>query len=134
MKGLDTNLLVRIFAGDDAGQAERVTEFLGSQNPSEPGFISSIALCETYWVLRTSYEFTKPQLIDVFVFLLNSKELVLEARSEVAQALERYLNGHAEFSDALIGVIGKSAGCEATYTFDARASRLPEFTLLGRQT
>ena len=38
--------------------------------------------------------------------------------------------GTGSFSDALIGALGRQAGCAATLTFDKKAARLKEFELV----
>ena len=45
-------------------------------------------------------------------------------------ALKSYRAGQGDFADAVIGRDNRSAGCETTYTFDRKAARLAEFTLL----
>lgn len=35
--------------------------------------------------------------------------------------------GQASFADALVGALGKWAGCETTLTFDRKAARMKDF-------
>lgn len=44
----------------------------------------------------------------------------LENRSVVYQALQRFQQGSADFSDYLIGVIAQDCGCSSTATFDRK--------------
>jgi predicted nucleic-acid-binding protein len=48
---------------------------------------------------------------------------------EVATAMIALRTGVASFDDALIGALGRWAGCSHTVTFDRKAARLPDFRL-----
>lgn len=43
-----------------------------------------------------------------------------ESRSTVDQALQRYKQGRADFSDYLIGAIARQAGCTEMVSFDRK--------------
>ena len=62
--------------------------------------------------------------------LLSAEELIVEDSGVVASALERYRNEGADFADQRIALAGQGAGCRTTYTFDRRAARFPEMTVL----
>jgi predicted nucleic-acid-binding protein len=53
MIGLDTNVLVRYLAQDDAVQSAMATELFKQRlTEQEPGFVSIVAMAETAWVLE----------------------------------------------------------------------------------
>ena len=60
MTGVDTNVLVRFFAADDEPQTQSVSRFLkASRVAGEQVFVSAFVLCETCWVLRSTYRKSK---------------------------------------------------------------------------
>jgi predicted nucleic-acid-binding protein len=59
MIGLDTNLLVRYLAQDDAVQSPQSNRIIDRQlSLQEPGFISLATMIETVWVLGSRYKMT----------------------------------------------------------------------------
>jgi predicted nucleic-acid-binding protein len=130
MTGIDTNILVRFFAKDDASQANRAKSFLLTLTPQAPGFVSLICLIELVWVLRTQYYLDKAQLILRLDKLLASEELVIENQSTVEQALRRFAGSKVDFADCLIERSGHNSGCHETVTFDAIAAKRAGMRLL----
>ena len=130
MTGLDTNVLVRFFAQDDAEQSRRVDEFIQSLTPEDPGYVSLVVIAELIWVLRGRYRASKSQLIHCLNQLLNSPELVLESESAVAQAMQLFASRKADFTDCLIERSCHLAGCGLTVTFDRDAASLAGMHLL----
>jgi len=118
MIGLDTNILVRYLTRDDEQQWRQATALL-QQN--QPYFIANIVLCELVWVLRgASYRFKKEDITNVLEAMLHSAAFEFESRSTVDQALQRYKQGKADFSDYLIGATARQAGCTETASFDGK--------------
>jgi len=54
----------------------------------------------------------------------------VENEQEVFAAMLALRAGHGSFADALIGGLGRRAGCTRTLTFDRKASQLPGFEFL----
>ena len=128
MKGLDTNILVRLLVADDGDQAERSARYIRRHCTTEdPGFINRIVLCELVWVLESAYGFGRTDIADVLDRLFDAGSLVIEDRDVARAALHLYRAGDADFADALIGRSNRVAGCEATATFDRKAARLDDF-------
>jgi len=118
MIGLDTNILVRYLTRDDEQQWRQATALL-QQN--QPCFIANIVLCELVWVLRgASYRFKKEDITNVLEAMLHSAAFEFESRSTVDQALQRYKQGKADFSDYLIGATARQAGCTETASFHGK--------------
>jgi predicted nucleic-acid-binding protein len=122
MIGLDTNVLVRYFAQDDAKQASAATEIIESFSDDAPGFVSAIVLVELTWVLERSYHLQKAELVRILDNLLKSRELVVENAPLAHQALRLYAQCKAGFADCLVERNGSAAGCEFTFTFDRTAA------------
>lgn len=130
MKGLDTNFLLRLLLDDDAGQAAAARALVRAAGGQPGAFrIDAIVLCELVWVLEAGYGFDRQTTASVVHAVLTSVELAVENRDQAIAALEQYRRGY-DFSDAYIGMRNRAAGCETTLTFDKRASRMADFTLV----
>jgi predicted nucleic-acid-binding protein len=131
MTGIDTNVLVRYLAEDDAEQARRVNSFLKrSRMRRETIFISVIALCETVWVLESALELPKREVLDAIEGLLGVDVFQVEAEDAVRTAVERCRAGRGGLADHLIGALNLSHGCRHTVTFDRELRSAPGFVAL----
>ena len=129
MRGLDTNVLLRVLVADDPEQLRRVRAFLAARPPGEPLFVNRIVVCELIWTLRRRFRFDRDQIADVVDRLLKSR-LAIEDYDALGLALYLYRTSGADLTECLLGVINRVAGCERTATFDRRAARLDEFELI----
>jgi predicted nucleic-acid-binding protein len=130
MTGLDTNVLLRFLLQDEPGQSARAAELMGTFSVQEPGFISSVTLAESVWVLERAYRKPKQEVSSFVRGLLYAEQIVVENHDEVAQALRKYDASNAGFADCLIERLGNSAGCARTVTFDLNASKISGMVLL----
>lgn len=130
MRGLDTNVLLRLLLADDPRQAARAREWLRAQPHAEKFLINRIVLCELVWTLRRGYRFDREQIAEVIDRLLKSDAVVIEEYDSVAFALYLYRTSSADFSDCLLGVTNGFLGCTRTATFDRRAAELDELELI----
>jgi len=108
---LDTNLIVRLVIADDPGQlkAARATFEAGDL------WICKTVLLETEWVLRYTYELSRPTIRTIFRTLLGYPQLQVEDRSAVLRALALYDQG-LDFGDALH--LASSGASDRIATFD----------------
>ncbi|SQF96597.1 putative nucleic-acid-binding protein, contains PIN domain [Paucimonas lemoignei] len=123
MIGLDTNVLVRYVAQDDQKQSAVASELIESLTASSPGFIALVSVVELVWVLQSSYQSSKSEIIVVLETLLRTRELTLENAETVWQALRRFSESNADFADCLIERSANAAGCDHTVTFDSKAAK-----------
>jgi len=131
MIGLDTNVLVRYFAQDDAAQSKKATALMESFSAERPGYVSQIALVEVVWVLGRSYGVERDQMKDIIESMLGTKELVVEGADTVRKALRVFAaSDKADFADCLIERSGHVAKCEYTATFDVTASEVVGMMLI----
>ena len=131
MIGIDTNILVRYLVQDNPQQTERAVAFIDRQlSRVHPGYVSSVTLAETVWVLTRSYAFPDREIADAVERLLQAETLVIQDSDEVFTAAVALRTGRGKFADAFIGALAVSAGCDFTVTFDKKAARLPGFKLL----
>jgi len=123
MIGLDTNLIVRFFVKDDAAQTALVVNLVRSLTPSNPGWIGQATILELFWVLTRIYRIDKAGILRILGTLLSSKDLAIENGPAIRAAIEVYREGNADFTDCMIAVSGRAAGCSRIVTFDHIAAR-----------
>lgn len=122
MIGIDTNLLVRYLAQNDAVQSPVASHIIDGFTPEEPGYISQVVLVETVWVLTRAYKMPRKAIADIIESLLRAREIVVDRADAGYLALATYRATKADFSDALIAHGGRLAGCSETLTFDKPAA------------
>lgn len=131
MIGLDTNILVRYLAQDDAIQSPQATQIIERRiTEDEPGFISLVTIVETVWVLDRVYGLSSRELAYAVERILQADALLVQNEQEVYTAMTALKTRTGSFADALIGALGAWAGCTVTLTFDNKAKRLKHFKLL----
>ncbi|MFM9912027.1 MAG: PIN domain-containing protein [Methylophilaceae bacterium] len=131
MIGLDTNVLVRYLAQDDAIQSPQASALIESLTVDSPGSISLVSVVELVWVLDGCYATRKLELCEILESLLRTKELVVAQAEVVWKALRKFRGNNADFADCLIVYLGDAAGCEDTLTFDKAAVKGCGMRLLG---
>jgi len=120
MLAVDTNVLVRLLARDDARQAAAADAAV-----AKGAWVSQLVLAEAMWVLDAVYERTAKQLIAALDLLLVHESLVLQDADVVASALAQFRAKPAlGFSDCLVLEIARRAGHLPLATFDKALSRL----------
>lgn len=124
MKGLDTNVLVRLLVADDETQARRVVNLLESaERVGESFFVSSLVLLELAWVLELAYDCTRAEVLEALERLTMMPVLRIENLSVVHRAIALGRKGRQDIADLLIGCCAADSGCTAVLTFDKSASR-----------
>jgi len=96
MIAVDTNVLVRLLAGDDREQAAAARGLFAAQQI----WIAKTVLLETGWVLRSLYGFEESAVHDAFTKLLGLKNVHTEDEPSVAAALALTVHG-IELADAM---------------------------------
>ena len=131
MIGLDTNVVVRYLAQDDPIQSAKASQIFERRlTEQEPGFISLVTMAETVWVLDTVYGLATREIAQVVERMLQADTLVIQNEQEVFTAMIALKSGQGSFADALVGALGKWAGCGSTLTFDWKAGRVEGFEVL----
>ncbi len=127
MIGLDSNVLVRYLAQDDARQSAAATRFVDSElSASNPGFISLMVLVEVCWVLKRLYGATQSELADTLNDFLGTAQFQVERREVVQVAIQRFSsqkNAKVGIADLLIAEVARDQGCTHTVSFDKGAVR-----------
>jgi len=127
---LDTNVLVRAFAGDDPRQTPIARAFMSELTEESPGFISLIVVVELYWVLRRALGVPADAVHSMFDAVMRAVELEIEDGESVNEALEQARRG-ADFADALIDATSRLYGATRTVTFDRDAAERFGWHVLG---
>lgn len=123
MIGLDTNVLVRYIAQDDAAQSPKATRLIEGLTVETPGYVSLVSVIELVWVMAGCYASTRNEIADVLTSLLRTKEIFVAEAETVWKALHAYRDGKADFADCLIVRSAQEAGCSHTVTFDRVAAK-----------
>ncbi|MFN0317482.1 MAG: PIN domain-containing protein [Burkholderiales bacterium] len=120
MRAVDTNLLARLLARDDAAQVDAAESFVESG-----AWVSHLVLAETFWVLDSVYARTPAQIAKALDLLLNHKNLTLQDADVVASALAHFrARPSLGFSDCLVLEIARKAGHLPLGTFDKNLAKL----------
>ena len=124
MKGLDTNVLVRLLVGDDAGQTQRVASLLQSaERAGESFFVPSLVLLELIWVLDSAYGCTRAEVLEALERLTMMPVLRIDNLDAVHRAIALGRKGKQGIADLLIGCCAVAGGCTSVLTFDRGAAR-----------
>ena len=129
MIGLDTNILVRVFAADDPAQTESAAKLLDS---AEPGafYVNLVVLVEFAWTMRRVFEGDEDWVRVALNHIARHPALVLQQRDCVLEAISKTNRVAHGFADRLIGALNRATGCETTLTFDKDAAKDRDFRLL----
>jgi predicted nucleic-acid-binding protein len=127
MLAVDTNVLVRLIARDDAAQVRAAEGFV-----AKGAWVSHLILAETIWVLDSVYELSRAAIARAIEMLLNHKELTLQDADVVGAALTQFQkHPKVEFSDCLALEIARKAGHIPLATFDRDFAKLADVERLA---
>jgi predicted nucleic-acid-binding protein len=120
MRAVDTNVLVRLLARDDAKQVAAAEAFV-----AKGAWVSHLVLAETMWVLDAVFGLDSKRIAMAVDMLLRHASLTIQDSEVVAAALSHY-RGHPKvgFSDCLILEVAKKAGHIPVGTFDREMAKL----------
>ncbi len=128
MLGIDTNVLVRFLVRDDEAQFERARRLIKREvSAGRRVFVNHVVIMETEWVLRSRYAIPKTQVVEALSGLLDAADVQMEDEPTIEQAFFAWKDAAADFADCLIGAKNRRLGCQATASFDSKASRLLDF-------
>ena len=131
MRGLDTNILLRFFTQDDPVQSRKADAIVASLTPENPGWVSIPALMELIWVASNGPGYDRVKVCALIEALFAIDNVVMENGDAVGHALNLYRRGNAGFADCLISSLGRAAGCSETLTFDKKAAKTAQMTLVS---
>ena len=129
MIALDANVLVRFLVEDDKRQAAQAAALIEGASSEDPLWVSDLVLCETVWVLTTSYRFPRAEVVGALGRVLQSRQFLFPSPDVVANALEAFARGGGDFADYVIRETARAAGCKSVATFDGALLKEPGFAL-----
>jgi predicted nucleic-acid-binding protein len=121
MIGSDTNVIVRAVLDDHPDESKLARRFLKKAEDKKL-FISSYAILEMVWVLKVKKR-TRAEIYESILDLLDSPGIVIGQREVIVSALERYINGKADFGDYLILAEGELYDAPKLASFDKEFCR-----------
>jgi predicted nucleic-acid-binding protein len=116
VKSIDTNILVRYYAQDDALQSPLALRLFRDEPEL---FVTKTVLLEFFWVLTQAdkFRFQPEQVMAVFEHLQGLPNIVIEDELSLRTAVE-WCRAGLEFPDALH--LAASEACSTFLTFDGR--------------
>ena len=124
MKAVDTNVLIRFLVGDEQEMMQKVCDlFEQAQERRERLLITTPVLLEVFWVLQTSYDFGRADILDAVETLAALPALEFERNFLPENLVECGRGTNLDLADILIGLSARAQGCETTLSFDKRALR-----------
>jgi predicted nucleic-acid-binding protein len=132
VRGLDTNVLLRVLTGDDPAQSPMASRLLADAEARGERFhVSTTVLCELVWALRgTAYRRGREDIVLALEALLASGLFEVQHRDLVRRALDDYRTGPGDFADYLISWQDDAAGCVGTLTFDRALGGCERFVMV----
>ena len=117
MIAIDTNIIVRILAGDDPEQSPRARALVDANQV----FVSTTVFLEAEWVLRGVYRMSSTVVVAKLRAFAGLPGVTLEDPARVMQALDWCDHGLG-FADALH--LASAVGCDGFFTFDRGLAKL----------
>jgi predicted nucleic-acid-binding protein len=133
VRGLDTNVLLRVLTGDDPTQSPRASSLLADAEARGERFhVSTTVLCELVWALRGgAYRQGREAIVQALEALLASGLFEVQRRDLVRRAVDDYRAGPGDFADYLISWEDDAAGCVGTLTFDRALEGCERFVMVN---
>lgn len=113
MKAIDTNILVRLIARDDAVQLATAESVINDGAV----LILPTVLMECEWVLRSSYKPSRRHIATEMSNICGLESVHVVSATSVAYVLDRYLE-EGDFADLLHLALATEARATAFVTFD----------------
>lgn len=113
---VDTNVVVRLLAKDDAKQFQRSFKLFQEKEI----FICNTVILETEWVLRFAYKFSPSEIYLAFNRLFGLPNIHLNDVNLVTEVLRWYHAG-LDFADAFH--LAQTQQCSQLYSFDKKFLR-----------
>ncbi len=126
MKLVDTNILLRLFLGDDPGQTDAVERlFRKAFQEKTKLFVSDMAIAEIVWFLEKRESLPEEVIAGVLRSALDDERLHFENRERLGAALALYEYHGVDFIDAYQAALVQEKKLESIISFDHDFSRLP---------
>src|SRR3989344_7455115 len=117
---VDTNIFLEalVRTGTKTDQCLKLLE-----NPSTDLWTTELAISEVEWVLRSTYETPKSQIVSALKRLVNLRKLSIENHATVVKAIGLYEKTNADFTDCLNAIKATSVKIDEAYSYDKDFSK-----------
>ncbi|MEZ5557753.1 MAG: type II toxin-antitoxin system VapC family toxin [Pseudomonadales bacterium] len=131
MPALDTNVILRYVVEDDPRQTRIAQRYIERHVAAgDSMFLATSVILETEWVLRSVYRFTKVEIIEVFVALLEAREMTFQDEASLERAIHRYRELNIDFADCLHLATAQTFEQLPLATFEKKAKGVDGFEAL----
>lgn len=121
MRGVDTNVVIRMITRDDAAQLAIAERFIAR----DAAWVSHLVIAEAAWVLRVRYDRNHEEIANAIEMLLRQEHIVCEDPELLLNAVTLYRTKPSlRFMDCLILERARKAGHLPLGTFDKDVGRL----------
>ena len=123
---LDTNILVCLFAGDDARQMARAVKFIESAGErNEPMLVLDLVFAETLWVLSSATHLPKESVVQAAEALLGDGRFTFENPERLVQAIGLYSEQRVDFTEAYATASAFELSARGVASFDHDMKKMP---------
>lgn len=116
MRAVDTNLVVRLFAQDDAKQVAAARRALAADTV----FLPKSVIVEFEWVMRGVYEASRASIASALQTILDTANVEVEDAAAVGRAVDWFRHG-MDLADAIH--LASSGHADSFVTFDKTLRR-----------
>jgi predicted nucleic-acid-binding protein len=115
----DTNIFIRFFT-DDMPEHTKISKKIlnGLLEDKYELYICDLVFAEIVYVLESYYKLTKKNILEKMFAILKFKNLVVENKSIIIEALEIYDEKNIDFTDAYMACHARKASCNKIFSFD----------------
>ncbi len=121
----DTNIFIRLFA-DDVPEQTRVSKRIleGLLEDKYELYLCDLVFAEIVYVLESYYKLEKKDILEKMFAILKFKNLLVENKSIIIEALDIYHDKNIDFTDAFMACHARKAGCNKIFSFDKDFTRI----------
>jgi predicted nucleic acid-binding protein len=118
---VDANVFLRFFTQDDEGQHEKARALFMDADAGKIELASGPpVLFEVAWTLRSAYELSPGQILDILDAIAAFPGLSLSDGNTVLSAISLARESGVEFADAYIAASARSLGVDSIATFNVK--------------
>ena len=131
MIALDTNVLVRYLAQDDAAQFQVAADLIEGFTSDAPGYVCREVIIELVRILERSYKYSRQEIAEALLSIVTASQLSVENAQDIASVVNLYREEGYDFADLMIRQAAQRAENSILKTFDQKLSKLDSVELLG---
>ena len=121
----DTNLFIRFFTGEPAGQARESKKFLEQVSKGKYElFVCDLIVAEIIYVLESVYHLDRNAVVEKILAIAETASTIMENRQVILRALDLYEEKNIDFIDAYLASHLVKNNCSTIFTFDSDYKKL----------